>query len=154
MLIRRWTIRAAAALGFMLIGAAAGRLSTGGSMIGLNGPSFGAGSTAGLTAQPVAFQTQDDAMQALMVSQQAYQNAAAFLAAQDSSQRFIGLNSESYRTRLGALDDMAAVSRAALYRAPQDPLLNQYYLALQTAREQTLRLLAVSLPNSRPLGRY
>ena len=49
---------------------------------------------------------------------------------------------------------MTAASRSALYRAPQDPLLNQYYLAFQAAREQTLQQLAVSLPAKRQLGRY
>ncbi len=150
---RRWALRVAAALGFMLVGAAAGRVSAGGSIVGLNAPAL-AGGAAGSMVLPVSFSTPDDAMQALMASQQTYQSAAAFLAAQDSSQHFIGLNSDSYRTRLSALDEMAAASRSALYRAPQDPLLNQYYLALQTAREQTLRQLAVSLPNTRQLGRY
>ena len=152
--IRHWALRAAAAVAFLLVGAAAGRMSADGSLAALGVPSVaGIGAPAG-TAQPVAFATQDEAMQAMMVSQQTYQNAAAFLAAQDTAQRFIGLNSDSYRTRLTALDEMAAASRTALYRAPQDPLLNQYYLALQTAREQTLQALAVSLPNTRQLGRY
>ena len=119
-------------------------------------------SVAGGTVTPVApvaargadFRSADDAMQALAASQQTYQNAAAYLAAQDTSQHFTGLNTEAYRTRLSALDEMTAASRSALYRAPQDPLLNQYYLAFQAAREQTLQQLAVSLPAKRQLGRY
>lgn len=150
-LVRRWTLRAAAAVGFTLAGAAAGRWTAGGSIVGLGASGSDGAAT---TARTASFKTPDDAMQALMASQETYQNAAAFLAAQDSTQHFVGLNSDSYRTRLAALDDMAAASRSALYRSPQDPLLNQYYLAFQTAREQTLRQLAVSLPASRPLGRY
>lgn len=150
--MRRWGLRAAAAAGFMIAGAAAGRMSAGGSFAGIGVPSVAG--AAGIAAQPVAFTTHDEAMQAMMTSQQTYQNAAAFLAAQDTAQHFIGLNSDAYRTRLTALDEMAAASRTALYRAPQDPLLNQYYLALQTAREQTLQQLAVSLPTTRALGRY
>ena len=152
--VRHWALRAAAAVGFMVIGAVAGRMSADGSIIGLSVPAMASSGAAGVSAQPAAFETQDDAMQAMMASQQTYQNAAAFLAAQDTAQHFIGLNSDAYRTRLTALDEMAAASRTALYRTPQDPLLNQYYLALQTAREQTLQALAVSLPNTRQLGRY
>lgn len=148
--VRRWGLRAAAAVGFMVVGAAAGRWTATGTLAGL-GASRDA-TTA--DARAAAFHSADDAMQALTSSQETYQNAAAYLAAQDTTQHFVGLNSDAYRTRLAALDDMAAASRAALYRAPQDPLLNQYYLAFQSARAQTLQALAVSLPASRPLGRY
>jgi hypothetical protein len=150
---RRWTIRIAAAVGFIAVGAVAGRMTAGGSIVGMNTPDLAAGDPS-MAMQPIAFKTSDDAYRALMNSQQLYQNAAAFLAAQDTSQRFVGLNPDSYRTRLTALDEMAAASRAALYRAPQDPLLNQYYLAFQTAREETLRALAVSLPTTQPLRKY
>ena len=163
-LARRWALRVAAAISFMVIGAVAGRMTGDGAIVGLNGRSIATeGATGGTegasegaigNVQRVAFTTHDDALRALMASQQTYQNAAAFLAAQDTSQRFIGLNSDAFRTRLAALDEMAAASRTALYRAPQDPLLNQYYLAFQTAREQTLLQLAASLPNTRQLGRY
>jgi hypothetical protein len=147
---RRWALRAAAAAGFLFVGAVAGRMSAG-VPFGIPGR---AAATAPSLAQPASFRSPEDAMRALVASQEAYQNAAAYLAAQDTTQRFVGLDSDSYRTRLAALDDMAAASRTALYRSPQDPLLNQYYLAFQTAREQTLRALAASLPASRPVGRY
>lgn len=150
--VLRWTIRVAAAVGFVAVGAVAGRMTAGGSIVGMNQPGFA--SVDPIAMQPVAFKTPDDAVRALMNSQQLYQNAAAFLAAQDTSQRFVGLNSDAYKTRLAALDEMAAASRAGLYRAPQDPLLNQYYLAFQTAREETLRALAVSLPTTQPLRKY
>ena len=147
--VRRWTVRAAAAIGFTIAGAAAGRWTATGTL------TFGMPHDSSATAvRQTSFASADDAMQALNTAQETYQNAAAYLAAQDTTQHFVGLNSDAYRTRLAALDDMAAASRAALYRAPQDPLLNQYYLAFQTAREQTLRALAVSLPASRTLGRY
>lgn len=148
----QWGIRIAAAIGFIAIGVVGGRFSVAPSIVGASqGPDY-----MGVTpvAQRTSFATPDEAVRALNASQEMYQNAAAFLAAQDTSQRFVGLNSDAFKTRLAALDEMAAASRAALYRAPQDPLLNQYYLAFQSAREETLRALAVSLPNSRPLGRY
>ena len=69
-----------------------------------------------------------------------------FLAAQDTSAKFIGLNENSYSTRLSALDQMAAVTRAALYQAPQDPVLNQAYLSVQGAREATLKQLNQVMP--------
>jgi len=151
-LVTRWTMRAAAAIGFVALGAAMGRMTAGSPIIPLGG---GGVNVLGVAQQrSPAFKTQDDALQALMASQQTYQNAAAYLAAQDTSQHFVGLNSDAYRTRLAALDEMAAASRTALYRAPQDPLLNQYYLAFQTAREQTLQQLQVSLPAKQRLGRY
>lgn len=148
--VRRWTVRVAAALGFLFVGGVAGRMSAGAP---LAWPGAAEPTPAAL-AKSVAFASQDDAMKALVASQELYQDAAAYLAAQDTTQHFIGLNSDSYRTRLAALDNMAAASRTALYRSPQDPLLNQYYLAFQTAREQTLRALAVSMPATQVLETY
>lgn len=147
---RRWALRAAAAAGFLLVGGVAGRMSAGAPFALPGRP----GAAPAGVNRPASFTSPEEAMRTLVASQEAYQNAAAFLAAQDTTQRFVGLDSDSYRTRLAALDDMAAASRTALYRSPQDPLLNQYYLAFQTAREQTLRALAASLPASRPMGRY
>ena len=149
----RWAVRIAASLGFIVVGAAAGRMTAGAPLLPIGGNGTGTGMQSVADHAPT-FKTQDDAIQAMMASQQMYQNAAAFLAAQDTTQHFTGLNTDAYRTRLAALDEMAAASRSALYRAPQDPLLNQYYLAFQTAREQTLQQLAVSLPAKQQLGRY
>ena len=149
----RWAVRIAASLAFVAAGVAAGRMTAGSPVLPLGG------GRAGMAVSPVAntatgFKSQEDAIQVMMASQQSYQNAAAFLAAQDTSQHFTGLNTDAYRTRLAALDEMTAASRTGLYRAPQDPLLNQYYLAFQAAREQTLQQLQVSLPSKRQLGRY
>ncbi len=152
-LVTRWAVRIAASFGFIIAGAVAGRMTADSSILGLNGGNA-AGSVKNVVLRSPSFKTQDDALQAMTAAQQTYQNAAAFLAAQDTSQHFVGLNSDAYRTRLAALDEMAAASRTALYRAPQDPLLNQYYLAFQTAREQTLQQLQVSLPTKQRLGRY
>lgn len=151
-MLARWTVRIAASVGFIAVGAVAGRMTAGQPIAGLN-PVSSAG-VSGVAMWSPGFKTQDDALQAMTAAQQTYQHAAAFLAAQDTSQHSAGLNSDAYRTRLAALDEMAAASRTALYRAPQDPLLNQYYLAFQTAREQTLQQLQVSLPTKQRLGRY
>lgn len=142
-----WVMRAAAGFALLVGGVAAGRLST---RISFDG---------GTTPPPVAaarpvFESSDDALRVLTAAQQQYQTAAAFLAAQDTSKRFIGMNEDSYQARLAALDEIAAATRAALYRAPQDPMLNQYYLTTIGAREATLRQIGATLPDSRRLERY
>jgi hypothetical protein len=155
--VRLWAVRIAASAALVIGGAVGGRLSAG-APLPFTASAIGAGGTTGgspsLAAAPANFQTTDEAMKALEVSQQTYQTAAAFLAAQDTSARFIGLNENSYRTRLSALDQMAAVTRAALYQAPQDPVLNQAYLGVQGAREATLRQINQTLPATKRLGAY
>jgi len=143
-----WMMRAAAGLALVVGGGIAGRLSTAISFNGGNEqPAFAA-------ATPLMYQSPDEALRALNVAQEQYQSAAAFLASQDTSSRFIGMNQDSYRARLAALDDIAATARAALYRSPQDPMLNQYYLTTLGAREATLREIGASMPDTRRLERY
>jgi hypothetical protein len=142
-----WMLRAAAGFALVLGGVAAGRATAG----------IGAGpdtSTAVPVASLPAFQSSDEAIRVLTSAQQQYQQAAAFLAAQDTSSRFIGMNQDAYQTRLAALDEIAAAARTALYRTPQDPMLNQYYLTTLGAREATLRQIGATLPASRRLERY
>lgn len=101
-----------------------------------------------------SFRTPDDAVKALSLSQQTYQSAAAYLAAQDTTSRFIGLNENTYRTRLNALDDILAATRTALYQAPQDPVLNQYYQGTLSARQATLVQLRGAMPVAARKGSY
>jgi hypothetical protein len=150
--VTRIALRIAASVAFLAGGVAVGRVTAGVEIPGI--PGAGAGGVMPAAARSATFGSPDEAMQVMLTAQDAYQNAAAYLASQDTTQRFDRLNTEAFRTRLSALDEMAAASRSALYRAPQDPLLNQYYLAFQAAREQTLQQLAVSLPGKRQLGRY
>ncbi len=142
-----WMLRAAAGFALVVGGALLGRVTAGagsGTM-----PAFGQP----LAAAP-AFRSANDAMQVLTSSQQQYQDAAAFLAAQDTSSRFVRMNQDLYQTRLDALDEIAAATRSALYRAPQDPMLNQYYLTTLGAREATLRQIGATMPATRRLERY
>ena len=143
-----WMMRAAAGLALLIGGAALGRVSAG----------VPFGTTASPDRQSVAvtpaFRSANDALQVLTSSQQQYQDAAAFLASQDTSSRFIGMNQDLYQTRLTALDEIAAAARSALYRAPQDPMLNQYYLTTLGAREATLRQIGATQPATRRLERY
>jgi hypothetical protein len=152
--VRTWSVRIAAGLALVAGGAAAGRMTASRELPMLPVANAGGGAAASGAAaaqQGATFTTSDDALKALTVSQQTYQSAAAFLAAQDTTAHFIGLNQSTYRTRLKALDDMAAVTRAALYQAPQDPVLNQYYLGTLTAREATLGQLRQVTPASSKL---
>jgi hypothetical protein len=140
-----WMLRAAAGFALVLGGVAVGRVTA----------SAGSGTSAAVpVASLPAFQSSDEAIRVLTAAQQQYQQAAAFLAAQDTSSRFVGMNQDAYQTRLAALDEIAAAARAALYRTPQDPMLNQYYLTTLGAREATLRQIGASLPDSRRLERY
>lgn len=145
----RWALRAAAALALLFGGAMLGRLST-----GLPFATDSRVADAFPVGRELEFSSPDEAVRALTVAQQQYQSAAAFLAAQDTSSRFIGMNNDMYRARLAALDEIAAATRAALYRAPQDPMLNQYYLTTLGAREATLREIGATLPDTRRLERY
>lgn len=141
-----WGLRAAAGVVLLLGGALVGRASS----TGL--PAFSLGSP---PQQDVAgFSSNEEAVRALTVAQQQYQSAAAFLAAQDTSARFIGMNRDAYQVRLAALDEIAAATRAALYRTPQDPMLNQYYLTTLGAREATIRQIGATMPDTRRLERY
>lgn len=148
--VQVWALRAAAGLALLIGGAVMGRTTA--------GLPFAADAGQFTAALPVAsdarYESPDQALRALTVAQQQYQAAAAFLASQDTLSRFVGMNQDSYRARLAALDEIAATTRAALYRAPQDPMLNQYYLTTLGAREATLREIGASLPETRRLERY
>ncbi len=141
-----WAMRIAAGLALLVGGGLAGRFTA---------PEVRATEGFEMAALPARqFGSPDEAIRALNVAQQQYQSAAAFLASRDTLSRFVGMNQDSYEARLAALDEIAATTRAALYRAPQDPMLNQYYLTTLGAREATLREIGASMPQSRRLERY
>ena len=157
--IMKWTIRAAASLALVTGGVFAGRMSVSGAassqqaQVAQSGAMSDGSSVA--NAQSIAsFRTPDDAVKALSASQQTYQSAAAYLAAQDTTSHFIGLNENTYRARLVALDDIIAATRAALYQAPQDPVLNQYYQGTLSARQATLVQLRGVTPVAARKGSY
>jgi hypothetical protein len=152
--------RAAAALVLVVGGVAAGRASAGAPLLpatlSVAGP--GAGDTfvddaASDTAAAAAFASTRDALRALEASQREYQRAVSYLAVHDTLAQ--GADAfQVYRTRLAALDDMAVRSREALYDAPDDPVINQYYLSTLGAREATLRQLGAALPDGARLRRF
>jgi hypothetical protein len=91
-----------------------------------------------------AFASPDDALDALRTAQERYERAAAYLANHDTSTTESA--AEQYRTRLAALDNSAETFLRALNEAPQDPVINQYYLSTLRAREATLSKLGTALP--------
>ncbi|MFN7457220.1 MAG: hypothetical protein ACK5U0_07465, partial [Gemmatimonas sp.] len=92
----------------------------------------------------------EQATVALNGAQREYERAALWLASNDTTQR----DPEVFRARLAALDQMMEASRVALRDAPQDPLLNHYYLAAYSAREATLQALSSALPVDKIIERY
>jgi hypothetical protein len=148
--------RAAAALILVTGGAVAGR-SSGGMSDGISRADTAPVATApDVGVRAVAFgneqefRTVDEATGVLYRAQRDYERASLWLASNDTTVR----DSEVYRARLAALDQMMAASRAALRDAPQDPVLNHYYLAAYTAREATLQALGGALPVDKIIERY
>lgn len=142
------TVIEAVALGPVSGSAAAGAL-TGVSASG--GPEASAGGRVAANTGE-SFATADDALAALDAAQRQYEQAAAWLASNDTSTS--DLAPEQYRTRLAALDRTAETMQQAMRDAPADPYLNQYYLATLSARQQTLRRLGTALPVGNKLGRF
>ncbi len=139
----RSSLRMAAAVALMAGGAALGRLS-------VTTVSIAAGSGDTLVAAVAEFASVGQATDVLTRAQREYERASLWLAANDSTPH----DSDVYRARLAALDQMMAASRAALRDAPQDPVLNQYYLAAFSAREATLQQLGITLPVDKSIERY
>lgn len=110
----------------------------------------GARSASGAMTGAPSFASVTDATAALTRAQQEYERASLWLASNDTTSR----SSDVYRARLAALDQMMAASRAALRDAPQDPVLNHYFLAASTAREATLQQLSAALPVDKTIESY
>jgi hypothetical protein len=139
--------RVAAALLLVGGGAVWGRLSSDASGV------VSAGALASRTDRPFAdqsFASVDAATAALNRAQRDYERASLWLASNDSTVR----DPEVFRARLAALDQMMEASRVALRDAPQDPVLNHYYLAASSAREATLQALLGALPVDKTIERY
>lgn len=98
------------------------------------------------------FASPDEAMAQLQSAQRAYDEAAAWLSARDTVS-FDGA-SDQYRTRLAALDMASATFERALNDAPEDPILNQYFMATMNAREVAIRRLGTTLPVGVRVGRF
>jgi hypothetical protein len=116
------------------------------------GEARGGGNGEFVSGESVAFASSTDALSQLERAQRAYTMAATYLATHDTS---TALNAaEQYRTRLATLDRIAEAIQPALRDAPQDAVLNQYYLATLGAREQTLRRLGTALAVGNRLTKF
>ena len=152
-----WWLRAAAAVLLVAGGAVAGRATVQSNTVApsqqtaaLEPPVTTVAADAG--AATVAFKSEDEAWDVLNRAGADYQRASAFLAAKD--QNAPADSTSVYQARLVALDAMTSASRKALYKAPHDPVINQYYLAAQGAREATIRQLSTSLPSGTKLVKW
>ncbi|MGQ0648570.1 MAG: hypothetical protein ACT4P7_13480 [Gemmatimonadaceae bacterium] len=155
----QWTQRAAAVALLLAGGAVVGRVSTGLSFaesiaLGSSGmPTVNEeGIAAALVSNTGSLRTAQDALEQLERAQRDYEEAAAFLAAHDTSSSSGA--SDQYRTRLAALDMASETFEQALTDAPEDPIINQYYMATMNAREVAIRRLGTTLPASLRMGRF
>ncbi len=153
----------AAAAGLLVtIGVAGGRLTSGLGGTSPEGTTAAAvrPTTPGIPLTNVAqFRSPDDARATLHSAEQVYSGALLWLAAHDSAlapRQVAGSAAAAmnYRERLEVLDAAMATARRALYEAPDDPVMNRYYLATLGAREVTLRRLTTVLPASQQVLEY
>jgi hypothetical protein len=170
-----WARRTAAALVLVSSGVAVGRISvrlsgpiTGGPTPSAATSSVDVQSSSGNTKAPLAsdnsgnraqfttnpkFASTDDALAAVVNAETAYRHAVAYLMVTDSADKGAGIPND-YRTRLATLDEVARTTRAALFAAPNDPVLRRVYLNSVDARDATLRELGQTIPASLQGGQY
>jgi hypothetical protein len=99
------------------------------------------------------FASEAEARRVLERAQRQYLLASAYLAAQNEGGLEVS-DPDFYRARLAALDAMAGVAREAVYEAPSDPVLSEYYLTTEAARQLTLNQLSRSLPQGTRLTSF
>lgn len=151
--VRTWgttALRIAAAAVLVAGGTAFGRMSAGATPLPWTER---ASSGTSAFASLAGYGSPDEALDALQAAQSEYERAASYLTLHDST-RYTPEDTDIYRTRLAALDAMAEASRQALFDAPADPVLNQYYISTLGAREATLRQLGTALPVGMKLTRF
>ena len=142
---RRWMQAAAAA--FLVVGGVfAGRVSAGMSVA----QAVAAGQRADTTT--VEFRSPSEALAVLNRAYEEYSSAATYLAANDtvSTDRAF----DRFRARLAFLDEVAQSTREALAEAPQDPLINQFYVSTLGARDATLQRMGQVVQVGNQLGRW
>jgi hypothetical protein len=146
-------MRAAAALLLVAAGAAAGRMSAGAQVFAFgaeradapgDGDSFGSGRHLVNDDLPT-FESTTQAVSVFLSAQRQMQHAASFLAEREPDAPS-AIGTRAYGARLAAADGMVAVARAALYEAPADPYINQYYLSSLSAREAAIRQMGRAVP--------
>jgi hypothetical protein len=156
---RGW-MRAAAALLLVAAGVAAGRVSTGAPIFAFEPPSADTTETGPdyfggdfVSNDVPTYSSTTEAVTAFLSAQRQMQHAASFLAERDQA-RVSEVDTRAYRARLTATDGMVVVARAALYEAPADPYVNQYYLSSLSAREAAMRQMGRAVPPGAQLIAY
>jgi len=153
----RWTMRIAASAVLVGAGVVAGRGMTFGQDLisqlqsAMSDSTGSHGTSIQMGGKPYA--SQAAARKVLLRAQTDYERAAAYLAARDSGPRIAG-DPDTYRDRLAGLDDLTNASLSALKDAPQDALLNQFYLSAAAAREGTIQQLGNALPVGATMVRF
>jgi hypothetical protein len=104
-----------------------------------------ANKSSGSAPSSASFASVDEASAALNQAVDAYQRASEFLAVNNASAGS-GDSVAMYSARAAALDKIENATVSALRTAPDDPVLNQYYLATMGARVATQQMVA------RPVG--
>jgi hypothetical protein len=94
----------------------------------------------------VNFASVDEASQALDSAVAQYRRASEFIAAANNASIRSRDSLDMYSARVAALDKIMNATASALKTAPDDPVINQYYLATMGARVATQQLVA------RPVG--
>lgn len=141
----RWMMQAAAGIFLLIGGAVVGRASAGAPVATVPDSTVAQAANTNDTN----FRSTADAVKVLERASNDYQRAVAYIAVHDSNVTMSGRDAaEFYSARLDALEKTVAATRAALYRAPQDPVLNSYYLQSVGARDLTLRQMGSVVPVS------
>jgi len=99
------------------------------------------------TASPAtdaSFASVNDASAALDRAVLEYQRASQYIAANNLSARTRD-SAAIYRARAEALEKIVNATESALRTAPQDPVINQYYLATMGAQAATRQAVSVGL---------
>jgi hypothetical protein len=144
-----WLYRVAAVACFVAVGVVGGRASVG---FGTTAKTLGQDGEIRAAANSGTINSAQDALEQIESAQRAYDEAASYLAAQDTVPSFG--TEDQYRARLAALDGASGTFQQALARAPRDPIINQYFMATMNAREATIRRLGTTLPVSVRIGRF
>jgi hypothetical protein len=94
----------------------------------------------------IDFASVDEASDALDRAVAQYKRASEFIAAANNASIRSRDSLDMYSARVAALDKIMNATQRALKTAPDDPVINQYYLATMGARVATQQLVA------RPVG--
>ena len=150
--LKRVSWQAAAGFFILATGLVTGRMTAGMPFATALAMGVTDSSTQVASMSPDEFASTAAAMQVLQRAQQEYERASIYLANHDTS--YTDVPTESYRTTLAALDEMAETSLRALNESPADPIINQVYFTTLGARTMTLGKLATALPVGSRLSRF